>query len=320
MNIVFDLQAWISKMSPLAFCIAILVFLVIDCGRAVENSNERPRVITIHREEIPEESEALQFTDENFKEHMKKLKKKVPTGFTTIIQPPFVVIGDESTAIVKQRSERTIKWAVDMLKKDYFSKDPDNIIDIWLFKDEESYYKYAKELFDDEPTTPFGYFSETENALVMNISTGGGTLVHEIVHPFMHSNFPECPPWFDEGLASLYEQCQEKDGHIHGLTNWRLEGLQDAIEQSSLPSFKTLTDMDAYDFYTKDKGTNYGQSRYLCYYLQEKGLLIEFYRAFYKNRKKDPTGYETLKQILGEENMFAFKEKWQTYVLKLTFP
>jgi hypothetical protein len=136
----------------------------------------------------------------------------------------------------------------------------------------------------------------------------------------MHANFPECPPWFDEGLASLYEQCQEKDGHITGLTNWRLEGLQDAIEQSSVPSFKALTDMDAHDFYTKDKGTNYGQSRYLCYYLQEKGLLIEFYREFYKNRKKDPTGYKTLKQILGEDNMLAFQEKWQVYVLKLTFP
>jgi hypothetical protein len=310
----------LQRTSLLIVAFAFMVLSIINCGRAVENSDERPRVIFIHREEITEESEVFKITDEDFKEHMKKLKKKVPIGFTIIVQKPFVVIGNESTAIVKQRSERTIKWTVDMLKQDYFSKDPDNIIDIWLFKDEESYYKYAKELFDDEPTTPFGYFSEVENVLVMNISTGGGTLVHEIVHPFMHANFPECPPWFDEGLASLYEQCQEKDGHITGLTNWRLEGLQDAIEQSSVPSFKALTDMDAHDFYTKDKGTNYGQSRYLCYYLQEKGLLIEFYREFYKNRKKDPTGYKTLKQILGEDNMLAFQEKWQVYVLKLTFP
>jgi len=28
-------------------------------------------------------------------------------------------------------------------------------------------------------------------------------LVHEIVHPFMRANFPECPAWFNEGLASL---------------------------------------------------------------------------------------------------------------------
>ena len=26
-------------------------------------------------------------------------------------------------------------------------------------------------------------------------TTGGGTLVHEIVHPFLRANFPECPAW-----------------------------------------------------------------------------------------------------------------------------
>ena len=35
----------------------------------------------------------------------------------------------------------------------------------------------------------------------MNISTGGGTLVHEIVHPFIEANFPACPPWLNEGLG-----------------------------------------------------------------------------------------------------------------------
>ena len=309
-----------QKANLLTISCVIIFVLMIDCGRALENSDERPRVITVHSDEISEESDSLLFTDEGLKEHMKKLKNKVPAGFTTIIQPPFVVIGDEPTAIVKQRSEKTIKWAVDMLKKDYFDRDPDKIIDIWLFKDDKSYYKYAKELFGDEPTTPFGYFSEVENALIMNINTGGGTLVHEIVHPFMHSNFPECPPWFDEGLASLYEQCREKDGHIHGLTNWRLEGLQEAIEQDRVPSFKTLSSMNAHKFYTEDKGTNYGQARYLCYFLQEKGLLVEFYREFHKNRDQDPTGYNTLKRVLDEEDMSAFKRKWEAYVLELTFP
>lgn len=207
-----------------------------------------------------------------------------------------------------------------MLKQDYFEKDPDDIIDIWLFKDEKSYYKYAKDIFGDEPTTPFGYYSETEKALVMNISTGGGTLVHEIVHPFVRANFPECPAWFNEGLASLYEQCGEKDGHIYGYTNWRLKGLQTAIKQEIVPPFKNLFSMSEYEFYTQDKGTNYGQSRYLCYYLQEKGLLVKFFHEFYKNRKEDPTGYRTLRNLLGEEDMEVFKNKWEKFVMKLTFP
>jgi hypothetical protein len=79
--------------------------------------------------------------------------------------------------------------------------------------------------FQSKPTTPYGYYSSTHKALVMNISTGGGTLVHEIVHPFIEANFPNCPAWLNEGLGSLYEQCGEVDGHIHGYTNWRLPGI-----------------------------------------------------------------------------------------------
>lgn len=260
-------------------------------------------------------------SDDDYEKRLSELKEKVPDrGFTVIVQKPFVVIGNEHPEKVKYRVLHTVKWVVDMLKKDYFDKDPEDIIDIWLFKDKESYRRYAKQIFGDEPSTPFGYYSDEDKALVMNIITGGGTLVHEMVHPFMHSNFPNCPPWFDEGLASLYEQCGERDGHIYGFINWRLPGLQEAILDNRVPSFRKLTSMTPYEFYNEDKGTNYGQSRYLCYYLQEKNLLVDYYHEFFKNRDEDPTGFNTLKSILGEEDMDAFKEEWEEFVLGLRFP
>ena len=82
--------------------------------------------------------------------------------------------------------------------------------------------------------------TRTPIGVVMNIATSGGTLVDEIVHPYMAANFPECPSWFNEGLASLYEQCGEENGRIHGDTNWRLAGLQKAIRSKKLPPFKSL--------------------------------------------------------------------------------
>ncbi|MCH7728449.1 MAG: DUF1570 domain-containing protein [Planctomycetes bacterium] len=153
----------------------------------------------------------------------------------------------------------------------------------------------------------------------MNINTGGGTLVHELVHPYMAANFDECPSWFNEGLASLYEQCQDNNGHIWGLTNWRLRGLQGAIDDERVPSFKTLCSTTTFQFYKKDPGTNYSQARYLCYYLQQKGLLVKYYHDFVRSAKDDPTGYETLKKVLGEEDMDAFKKKWEEYVKNLRF-
>ena len=264
------------------------------------------------------------FTSADYAQHIMKLKKKIPAGkgFHIAIQAPFVVIGDASARRVASYASGTVKWSVDKLKQSYFKKDPNDILDVWLFSNAKSYRKYTWEIFNDKPNTPYGYYSSTSKALIMNISTGGGTLVHEIVHPFVEANFPACPSWFNEGLGSLYEQSSERRGAIVGLTNWRLAGLQKAIKARRVPSFKTLTATSTHQFYSEDKGTNYAQARYLCYYLQESSLLRKFYRDFTANQKTDPTGYETLKKTLGvtsEKEMAAFQKKWAAYVLRLRY-
>ena len=269
------------------------------------------------------------FTEAEFARHVSQLKGQIKqklassdphapaAEFSIVIQPPFVVIGDEPESAVRQHAEGTVKWAVDRLKQDFFPDDPKEILDVWLFKDAPSYQKHTRLLFGEEPTTPYGYYSSQHKALIMNINTGGGTLVHEIVHPFMEANFPACPPWLNEGLGSLYEQCGDVNGHIHGFTNWRLPGLQQAIKAGNVPSFQTLTAMDTSAFYNEDKGVNYAQARYLCYYLQEKGVLIKFYQEFQAHQKEDPTGFGNLQKVLTETDMGVFKKKWEKYVLAL---
>jgi len=264
---------------------------------------------------------AQTFTPADYAQHMMRLKRKVPKeGFTIVIQHPFVVIGDESPAMVRRRAEGTVKWAVDRLQEAYFPKDPTEILDIWLFKDKTSYRKHCKSIFGHTPSTPFGYFSHTERALIMNIATGGGTLVHEIVHPLMAANFPQCPAWLNEGLGSLYEQSGWQNGRIVGYTNWRLAGLQQAIREKRVPPFGDLCSTTDDGFYRMDKGTNYAQARYLCYYLQQHGLLRKFYHRFHADCEKDPSGYKTLQAILGRDDMEKFKRDWEAYVLKLRFP
>jgi len=256
--------------------------------------------------------------------HLAKLEKTVPNGFVVVVQPPFVVIGDEPPEMVRRRATNTVKWAVDKLKQDYFKRDPAEIIDIWLFRDKASYTNHARVLFKDTPTTPFGYYSAKHQALIMNIATGGGTLVHEIVHPFLRANFPDCPAWFNEGLASLYEASAEKNGHIRGLINWRFKGLERAIKDGKTISFQRLTSMTDAEFYGASDGASYSeyyaQARYLCYYLQERGLLVKFYHEFAANVTRDPTGYKTLKRVLGEDDMQAFRRKWEKFVLELRSP
>ncbi|MEI6218687.1 MAG: hypothetical protein WCP86_07285, partial [bacterium] len=270
---------------------------------------------------ITNASASVEFSPADYAQSVIALKKiTAGNDFSIVVEPPFLVTGDGGPAIVCGYASRTVRWATDRLKESYFKKDPKAIITIWLFKDKESYEKNTRELFNEEPTTPYGFYSDSNNALIMNIATGGGTLVHEIVHPFVAANFPACPAWFNEGLGSLYEQSSERYGQIVGLTNWRLAGLQQEIADKGLPSFYALLASTSNEFYSSHRGDNYAQARYLCYYLQEKGLLVRFYEEFYKNRQKDSTGTETLKKVLGESDLDAFKPKWEKFVQKLKFP
>jgi hypothetical protein len=254
-----------------------------------------------------------------YAQHLLELRRRLPPGFPVVVEPPFVVIGNGSADRVRRYAEHTIRWAVKLLKKSYFTRDPSRILDIWLLEDDTSYRQVSFELVGRLPSTPYGYYDDGKGALVMNIATGGGTLIHEIVHPFIEANFDHCPAWFNEGLGSLYEQADERDGQIVGLTNWRLRGLQDAIRRGALPSFETLTHTTDWDFYHRDPGTHYAQARYLLYYLQEMGLIVRYYRLFLEQRTFDPTGYRTLVRVLGSPDMHRFRREWEAYVLGLEF-
>ncbi|MFV1966302.1 MAG: C39 family peptidase [Pirellulaceae bacterium] len=272
--------------------------------------------------ETKEEAEKAKKAKEEGEDYEpQKLKPRIVSEFSFVIEKPFVVVGDDTPARVRRHSQGTIRWAVRRLKESYFNKDPDHVITIWLFKDKQSYDQNVLDIFHRRPHTPFGYYSSWQKALVMNIDTGGGTLVHEIVHPFIAANFPDCPSWLNEGLGSLYEQCHDRNGRIWGRTNWRLRGLQEAIEDEDyeMPTFEELCSTTVTQFYDRDPGTNYAQARYLLYYLQHRGLLRKYYHEFLRSAGEDPTGYETLQRILGEEDMETFQETWSEFVLDLRY-
>lgn len=252
--------------------------------------------------------------------HLAELKTRVPRDFNIVVQPPFVLIGDEWPATLQKRATNTVKWAVDLLRKDFFTREPSAPVDVWLFKNNESYRKNTWKVFNRTPSTPYGFTIPEKRTLVVNISTGTGTLVHELVHPLLRADFPGVPTWFNEGFASLYEQSSERDGHIRGEPNWRLPGLQRDWRAGKVPSFLELTRLKESEFYGRNEAQFYAQARFLFFYLQEQGLLVRFYREFVANAQADPTGYATLQRVLGEADMDAFQQKWGEFVLKLKFP
>jgi hypothetical protein len=238
----------------------------------------------------------------------------MPEGYVTRIAGPFLIIGDETPALV-ERHAKTVDWTVDHLQRDFHMREPPNVIEIWLLGSAESYVANAVRMFGRRPSTPFGFFEPERQVLFMNIATGGGTLVHELIHPFIAANFPAVPAWFNEGLASLYEAVREKDGQLWGVTNWRLAGLKTAIRAGKLPSFAAMIAGGDKVFYASSTG--YAQARYLCLYLQEEGLLHRFYDEFSAGAARDPTGYKTLVHVLGRTSMAKFEKQFQTWALAL---
>lgn len=235
-------------------------------------------------------------------------------GFTVLVEPPFVVVGDESPATVKHHATGILRWSIRLLEAEYFAKRPNKLIEIWLFRNKDTYMKGAKKFFGDEPDTPYGYYSSEHDAMVMNIGPGAGTLVHEVVHPFVEANFPDAPSWFNEGLASLYERPTERKGHIWGLPNWRLPSLQREIATRTLPAMARLLGTTSEQFYNADFDS-YAYARYLVLYLQDQGKLTEFYRAFVAD-KADPTGQKALEAVIGEP-LDSFEPRWRKWAAAL---
>lgn len=245
------------------------------------------------------------------------LRPRLGKDCALVVRAPYVVAGDMTEQDLIDWHDKTIAAAARALTKYYFRKTPDAPITVLLFTNEKSYDHYAKQLFNEEGISVYGYYKADKKTLVMNVGTGGGTLVHEMTHALIDFDCPKVPDWFNEGLASLYEQSMflPDDGGIEGLPNWRLPGLQDAIRQQRLGSMEALIKSD--DFRGPMVGINYAQARYFCLYLQEQRLLKEYYRRFRAAQATDPRGLKTVQDLLGAERWSRIDRDFQAWALKL---
>ena len=234
-----------------------------------------------------------------------------------IISTPYVIAGDGSRARLSQYRDHTVVAATRALQASLFDKKLDEPVLILLFESAEPYQRLSKKWFDDTPDTPFGYFRR-DGIMVMNVGTGTGTLVHELVHALIKPDFPHVPDWLNEGLGSLYEQCSIDDNTINGLPNWRLPALQRAIRAGKLRPLREL--IEDKQFYADPQvGMNYAQARYLLLYLQHKRQLADFYKRARDNHESDVTGLTTLKDIIALQSLDEFEKDWRRWVLTLRF-
>lgn len=230
------------------------------------------------------------------------------------IEDVFFVATNDSAANFKT-CQATITRMYRYLTRDYFERRPEKPIRVYLFKDKPSYEAYCNRTYEKPPSTPFGFYMARERKMVMNIATGTGTLAHELVHPLLAEDFPGVPSWFNEGFASLFEQSAQRGDRVVGQVNWRLPGLHKALKGRGV-SLDALLKTDSDAFYGDDRGVHYAAARYLCYWLQERELLIAFYKAFRDGHGDDPSGRKALEKVCGKP-LSELEPAWKDWALKL---
>jgi len=248
-------------------------------------------------------------------------RRDLGSGYTIeLVEDLFVVAANTDRDGVEE-GKSTVRRAYHALMRSFFETKPERPIAVYLFRDKRTYEDYCVRRYGEKPSTPYGFFQPTERKLVMNIATGSGTLVHELVHPLLAADFPSVPPWLNEGMASLYEMCQITSDRIVGCVNWRLPYLQEAVEKKTLIPLRDLVAMPTGEFYRR-YSVPYAESRYLCMYLQEKDLLVRFYKAFRAAAKeadpakKDATGAATLEAVTGKK-LEDLQAEWLAWVATL---
>lgn len=166
-----------------------------------------------------------------------------------------------------------------------------------------------------------GFYTPATKTLTVNLKTGGGTMIHEWTHA-MHfadqaGRGQRHPLWVIEGLGSLYEQAGLFDERPIGYTNWRLKGIQGAIQQKkTYPMKEFIKNSDKY--FRENAGLSYAQTRYIFYWLQEKRLLRTFYKEYVKTFDRDRTGLAAFEKVI-DKPLDEWTAEWEKFVLGLTF-
>jgi hypothetical protein len=245
------------------------------------------------------------------------LAERLGPDCRVIVRPPFIVAGDLPEEMLDRQYHETIVPTVRALSLAFFDHEPTEPITLLLFASDDTYQGAARKLDQRSSADYHGYYIRPDRRIVLNLSTGEGTLAHELTHALAHADFPNMPEWFDEGLASLFEEASFSDDGLLllGQSNWRLNHLLDAMQNRKLSTLESLASARRVD--ASKQQLQYAQSRYFCLFLQDRGLLPFFYRKFRARVATDPSGFQTLCDVFGTENLDPVDREFRQWVIDI---
>jgi len=198
---------------------------------------------------------------------------------------------------------KNIRQTIDAMTDDYLNKLPDRVTPVFLFSDYDTYKEFSVETFgiEENDLSPYGYYKISKNVIAVKYYKWKGSITHEITHSLIQNDFPGMPSWLNEGLASLHEKYEYRDGRMYGAFSWRIVALKRAFDIGTYTGLKKLMKSNDRELYDEGRTSfYYAQARYLLMMLQQQGLLIKYYKHFRNTYDEDNTGITQLEWITGE--------------------
>lgn len=118
---------------------------------------------------------------------------------------------------------------------------PDDYITIYLAPQKRDVRTYIGKLYTSKTSfSPLGFSNFYDNSILawLYSSEAVGTIKHELIHLLLRYKFNFTPVWFEEGLATLYEESRfDSSSSLQGKPNWR------GVLLKETPALYTLGDL-----------------------------------------------------------------------------
>ncbi|GAB4385130.1 MAG: hypothetical protein Kow0022_09880 [Phycisphaerales bacterium] len=132
----------------------------------------------------------------------------------------------------------------------------------------------------------------------------GATLRHEFFHVLhwrdMSRRGVVSPIWIQEGLASLVEDCEVRNGRLVPVPSWRTNIAKRLERAGRLPPIEELTALSHERFTTGRPLRQYALARTFFLYLLDRGVLSQWYQRTMHAGDDDPSGLRALSDLLGQ--------------------
>jgi hypothetical protein len=231
-------------------------------------------------------------------------------GLQVVVRVPFVVAGDGDEAALDRWHGETLGPAAALFATEYFDAPPSQPITVLLLRDRDRYRGQAERILGHVSVSSHGFYRDHLRMMVVNVQSGPGAVLHELVHAMMAFDFPEAPSWLREGLAAIYEEGLIPPSPAG--PGRRLPVLLDSIRRGELRTLESL--VQAADFDDSRQSVNYAQAQQFCWFLHQQGLLGRVYRQVRDNYPRDPSGEATVRRLLGHRSWAEIDARLRSFI------